>query len=320
NAQDALEVLKRFVQSPITQAVQIKYQFKDSYTPNVANKAEINRKVDSYRKQLETVDADNRDELIISYRNLLEKKSENTRDCLLVIGPDFYANYFPGNLPIPSGGDIWEIRRGSLLYRYIDKQLLTIASDPDKRTRYYHDLAFDSIGQFGNLPPDIIRELSNGKGEIYSAQEHEKFTLKKGSLTVVFSNNKSDNMRLESIVRDLPRIPQKDTWLFENYRDVNRVSIPFKVTTTFDETSGHGMNIYIIKDIKFGDDYTVPLINQELGFTQVNDRRYKPVLDYFILKTLPTDAQIAEWVKDPGALKKHNDSLQRLKMANRVVQ
>jgi hypothetical protein len=53
----------------------------------------------------------------------------------------------------------------------------------------------------------------------------------------------------------------------------------------------------------------VPFVNAELPAMELTDGRFDPPISYRVVSKLPDDRQVAEWVNDPKALEKYNETV-----------
>ncbi len=310
-----LKALERIAEQPFNQALQIDYHFSNVNEPRNVDQTEVERKVLALRKQLEGVKAAGITQVLENYRKSLTGRSGSAFDALFVLGSDFYATRQPGY----DGPYIWEIRIPPLSYHLLEqtnyyniKGILTVASDPGRHTLNLHDIARDSIGRLGRLDQRTLAELS--AGGVTVTKENEVITLKRGNLTVVL-DSVVDAVRLRSITRTEAVNAQKQEVIYENYAEMAGLSVPTKVTDIFENYTGRTTRSYTIKNIRFSDDYEVPMVNGRTGLLSVTDFRFSPKVEYYTYDRLPGEGQIRNWIADPEALKIYNAEMREDKLS-----
>lgn len=308
-AADPATVLAGLREQAAAQALQIRYQLTETTTPLRLNPAAIDQEVANFRAQQDASQAQGREETVQNFRKSLEQGSQTVHEGLFVLSPSFYANcidYFPS----AENGTIWEIRKGPDSYQIVDGETLSITRDPEVRTKNLQDILRESVGRLGRLDEKTIASLLEGKME--ATRTGDQMVIRSGNLTVTIGLY-SGQPRLESVERAEPAHHQTERIEYSGYQDFNGTMIPTKTSSIFENAEGRTTRSFAIQNVQFGDSYEVPIINRDFGIVQVSDFRFTPAVKYFALRQIPSDAQIAEWVADPVALKKYNASMQKMK-------
>jgi hypothetical protein len=301
--------LTEMAERPLEKALQIEYQLTAILEPRKFDQGGVDRKVEEFRQELLASNAAGRDELVENYRKSLERKTAQKLDGLFVLGKEFiatYADYLPGS---PAGAT-WEIRQGTNKYTLVENETLPVVHDPEARSRGEQDVARRSIGRLGQLDPEILQELTEGKVETFDTEQG--MTVKKGNLTVKLSRE-GEKFRLYSIERLEPGHRQRIALIFEDYRNISGISVPTKVTDLHEDRTSRCTRTYHVKSVRFGDEYAVPLVNRDIGLLSVTDFRFSPKIQYLASRRLPVDIQIAEWAANPEALREHNAAMAKIR-------
>lgn len=296
-------ILQSLAEQPLEKPVQIDYELVE-FTESTPEK--IAKDVREYRRLLGPTNIpESQDERVQAFRKTLSSREGQKSEGLFVMGPDFLAN----RLLRKVGGRLvafWDMRRGPDRYNLTEGELLAIVPDPKIQTHEYQDLARESIGRLGKIDLATLEELR--KGPVQVSEDGGKTVLRKGKLSVAWEK-KDGRECLFSIERVEPEVAQRQAVIFEDYRTLAGVNIPCRVTYIFENRDGRSRRVYSIQNLKFGDDYAVPVMNRSFGLIRVADFRFPPKISYLADGYLPIDAQIAEWKSDPAALKRHNDEV-----------
>lgn len=293
-------------QNRVFSSVVIAYQVNELSEPVGQNSDEVARQIADYKNALEEVDASVRDEMVKSYSHSLNARVEKKREGVFVLCPEFFAN----NLSEANGLSIWEIRRGTNRYRIVGNQSLSIFSDQGRNRRDFADTALESIGVLGKLNESLVATLKGKETKL--TESNEEMSLTNGNLTVELKKV-SDQFVLSSVQKLVPEFKQKELILFGDYRETAGKLVPFQVTFSFEGDGRRISRTFNIQDIVFGGEYSVPLVNQDIGLINVHDARFEPPIDYLAISQLPDDKQIVEWITEPSVLRKHNETLQKLR-------
>jgi len=240
-----------------------------------------------------------------------------TTTSTLILSKDFIALY---TLESPDFPSEWEVRKGNTYYRYIvSNEAASIRDKSNGQCEDTLEVAVGSVGLLGLLPknPSRTNIVSIDKWDKWLTElnveslsvwrEGPSIHLSKGPEEITVEDLGRQQYRLRSFECDSPNTPQFEKTSFDSYTTFGGCVLPCKVRDVLCNPSTNLVRVYTVKGIHHGDEIPlVPFVNADLPSILIDDTRFSPQINYRVVSKLPSDEKIAEWVKDPAALKRYN--------------
>lgn len=299
-AASSADILARVTGQPVSQAVQVDFQFTLISEPGTPSPEVLDQKMAAYRAKL-PADRLGFDQAIAEYRKTLTERIESKGNMRLVMAPDFTAIRMEQVL----GDAFWDIRQGADSFFFYSNNHVFITNDSDRKVQRSGDMARSLLEMPGKLSPEWINALRADDTTLTRTPDH--LTLQRGSKTVTLeAGGKQVVSTEENFSSD-----RTDRVDYSEFRDFGGIRFPAKVTRTVNSPEGQRMIfIYEITNVKISNDFKVPLINDEVGLVKVNDSRFSPPLQYLAFHSLPERSLVEKWTKNSNALDKHNADAQ----------
>ena len=289
--------------------LEIRYKELDEKVSRLSME-EANRQAKDFEKSLREAGVeDPKSQVDALRRDLMNPNWSKEREGVLIVGKDFIANHVVTSEDFGQRVE-WQLRVGPESYMMLTPETLSVRMDPERKTMMLLDYANMLLARVGGVPPELMSQIQSAEFEVLSENGFTVF--QSGTKKLVTLTEGTDFPRFVSFESSAPAYGQSTKILVKGSKLIDGIQVPEQFVYQFSTPKGTMTRTYEIVSISRDISVEVPVVEAELPFVLVHDRRFDPPLQYRTVRSLPSDSQIAEWLVDPLAFERYNEASQKL--------